>query len=75
MQPRIIINLQENEYRALMNISEREFRPMRLQAELIFRDALIERGIIKVSKIQPSRQAAKKSKRNDLSTTQTLQPN
>jgi hypothetical protein len=49
MQPRVIVTLQENEYQALLDIAQREYRPIRLQAELIFRDALIQHGIIQAS--------------------------
>jgi len=67
MQPRIIINLQENEYQALLNASERDYRPLRLHAEMIFRDALIERGIIKAPESPVTKQIEKNSKQRDQS--------
>jgi hypothetical protein len=53
MQPRVIVTLQENEYQALLDIAQREYRPVRLQAELIFRDALIQYGKIQAPKPIP----------------------
>lgn len=59
MQPRVIVTLQENEYQALLDVAQREYRPVRLQAELIFRDALIQHGIIKASEPIPQAVTAK----------------
>lgn len=54
---RIIINLDFKEWEALVDFAEKEHRPLRLQAEMIFRKALIERGIIKDTRRQFSRRA------------------
>ena len=58
---KIIINLPVHEWEALINLAEREHRPTQYQAELIFRNALIQHGIIKT----PTKQVEKKSKQRD----------
>ena len=67
---RIIIELPVGEWEELTRLAEREHRPLKYQAELIFRDALIERGIIKISEPEP----LKKIKRRDLSPAKVTQP-